>query len=70
MKISQELIQILNDMGLDYIEEEEILRTREFFPRQYEFGGVIKEIVDRMYCKGHIDGFERGAYESETREDV
>jgi hypothetical protein len=69
---SKQFSDILDDMEMVFVEEggKFFVRTKEFFPRQYEISEVVGEIIDRMYCKGHYDGFQRGAYEMQTREDV
>jgi hypothetical protein len=73
--VSKQLLDVLNELELDYVIDTNdhktvFLRTREFFPRQYEFPELVREIVDRIYSRGFKDGFERGAYETETKEDV
>lgn len=74
--VSKPLLDVLNELKLDYVVENKegdqkiFLRTREFVYRQYEFFEIFRELVDHIYSRGHQDGFERGAYEAETKEDV
>lgn len=39
-------------------------------PDEIRLNGQIIELIDRMYCAGHRHGWERAAYELETKEDV
>jgi hypothetical protein len=70
--VSKQLLDVLNELQLDYVIDDGkvFLRTREFFPRHEEFSELVREIVDRIYTRGFQDGFQRGAYETETKEDV
>jgi hypothetical protein len=63
---------------------EKILRDMHFTPRPdcdnvwWRYGGLeqiflseaLLELIDKIYSHGHVDGWERGAYEEQQQEDV
>ena len=45
-------------------------RDQGFLRRRITLDPVVLELLDRMYCAGHRQGWERGAYEEQQQEDV
>lgn len=68
--MSRILVKVMAEVGLTQVNPNDIHWWQREDGYEVFFDDLDLEIFDRMYCEGHRDGWERGAYEEQQQEDV